>query len=1091
MKVQCEKCASEYNIDEARIPAEGLQIKCPRCMAVFLVTRGAKAATAGDLFDLAEEPNLPPPGGGGAAADQGSGLELDFGAEDLPQMGRAAPAPSAFAQGPSGSSLPPIGRGGSSLPPIGGGSSLPPIGGRPQAPADAGGAFDLPPDDLSDEPVPELDLPQPTPGAEGQIFDFIDHEIGAEVGEEAAPSAEVRYRIRRKSGKVFGPFDAATVRKMLGEHQLMGNEEASTDGRTFKPLGAYEEFGEVIRQLMDEPVVAAPGEAGNLAGLEDDGAVVGGSLAPRGVEFADAPALPRKRAGGPGAGLFLVLGLVALVVLTGLGLGFTRYGFFGLNLLGGKGGGGGGGGGSDVVDESRMHFFEDTWAGYTSVVRILDPRARADDASQEDLAILGLSYAALLRNYGANAEYVKRLGEVLEALREEASDSPEVTRVEAAQLILSSPAQAAEKLKPLLGEKSRDKEALFLAGWAAAYQKNWREAAGFFDQATVIDPDFAKAFHAVGDIQSLQGDFDSAAAFYEKALEKNPRHVNSAVEAARIAIEVKQDFAQGEGLLAAVFGKHFETLAPGERAKAHHLRAQIHMKARARDKVVEELNAAIKLVPGRVEYLAFLGNFYLDMGEFGKAKEIFENALAQEPKSLEALLGKGRALWQNGDIVQSRMLFESVAQGAPEDPRPIYFLGRVSEDLDRPDEAAKLYQKAAELAPNYLMARVSLARLMLKQQKLAEAMDQLSQASKVNPSSALVRNGLGEVYLEQKNLRLAEAEFREALKLDPELASAHFNMGRVLGESGHLAEALVEFEKVAAISPRYPDLTLEQGWVLYRSKRFAEALKLYEAAIRENPKDDRLYVRAGLAAKALADVQGAMKHFQMGAGLNAKNADALFQLALIFQEQKDHEQALDLLRKVIDLEGGGAEAHFHMGLSLMATDLVTDAIDEFRAAIRLKADHVEALLYLGRALAERQLQSEAITYFQGVLKVKPDRVDVLIDLGDCYTQLGNFQKALGAYKSAVAKNPRVKQGPYKLARTYDELGKKADAIKYYQLAVRNEPDDAMPHYYLGYIFKAQSKNKLAKAEFRRYLELKPDAPDADEVREEMEYLGGG
>ncbi|HOX44234.1 MAG TPA: tetratricopeptide repeat protein [Myxococcota bacterium] len=1087
MKVQCEKCASEYNIDEARIPAEGLQIKCPRCMAVFLVTRGAQPATAGDLFDLAEEPGLPPPPVAGGKDD----LELDLGGEELPQAG------SAFSQGPSSSSLPPIG-GGSSLPPIGRGSSLPPIGGgaasRAPAPpaAGGGGAFDMP-QDLSDEPMPELDVPQPTPGAEGQIFDFIDHEIGSEDDAAKDAPADVRYRIRRKSGKVFGPFDTATVKKMLGEHQLMGNEEASVDGRTFKPLGAYGEFAEVIRQLMDEPVVAAPGEAGNLAGLEDDAAVIGGSLAPKGVEFADAPALTKpKRGGGPGAGLFLVLGLVALVVLAGVGLGFTKYGFFGLKLITGKGGGGGGGGGgSDVVDESRMHFFEDTWAGYTSVVSILDPRARAEDASQDDLSILGLSYAALLRNYGANAEYVKRLGEVLEQLREEAPGSADVTRVEAAQLILADPVQASARLQPLLGEKSRDKEALYLAGWAAAYQKNWRDAATFFDQATVIDPDFAKAFHAMGDIQSLQGDFDSAAAFYDKALEKNPRHVNSAVEQARIAIEVKQDFPQGEGLLGVVFGKHFESLAPGERAKAHHLRAQLYMKQRARDKVVQELNAAIKLVPSRVEYLAFLGNFYLEMGEFGKAKEIFENALAQEPKNLEALLGKGRALWQNGDIVQSKILFEQVAQGEPSDPRPIYFLGRVSEDLERPDEAEKLYQKAAELAPNYLMARVSLARLLLKQGKLADAMDQLSQASKVNPNSALVRNGLGEVYLEQKNIRLAETEFREALKLDPELASAHFNLARALRDSGRIPESLEEFEKVAGISPRYPDLALEQGWSLYQSKRYPDALKMYEAAIRDNPKDDRLYVRAGLSAKAGKDAQAALKHFQMAAGLNPRNAEALFQLALIFQEQKDHEQALDLLRKAGELEKERAETHFHMGLSLMATELVTDAIDEFRTAIRLKPDYVEALLFLGRALAERQLQTEAIQYFNQVLKVQPDRVDVLLDLGDCHTQLNNYAKALIAYKGAVTKNPRAKQAAYRLARTYDELNRKADAIKYYLLAARQEPDDAMPHYYLGYIYKAQGKNKQAKAEFRRYLELRPDAPDADEVREEIEYLRGG
>jgi predicted Zn finger-like uncharacterized protein len=1089
MKVQCEKCKSEYNIDEKRIPNEGLQIKCPRCMAVFLVTRGRQAATAGDLFDLTEEPGLPPvpgrPGPGRAGEDS---LELDLPEDD---GGPGVAAASAFARAPATSSLPPLGGAGSSLPPLGGrASSLPPLrAGAPARPSAGAEGFDAPAD-LSDEALPEFDAPSPTPGAEGQIFDFIDHEIGAEEAAAKPKASEVRYRIRRKSGKVFGPFDAATVKKMLGEHQLMGNEEASLDGRTFKPLGSFEEFGEIIRQLMDEPVVSP--QAAGLSQLEDDEAVVGGGLAPRGLEFAEAPSLDRPARRGPGAGVFLALGLVLLIVLTGVGLGFTRYGFFGLKLFTGSGAGGGGGGrGSEILDQSRMHFFEDTWAGYTAVVRLLDPAARLGDAGVEELYLLGLSYAALLRNYGANAEYVRRGKEVMEQLRAMAPESPERVKLEAAQLILSAPEKALDGLGPLVQDKSRDKEALYLAGWAEAYRKNWREAAGFFDRAVVIDPDFAKAYHALGDIQALQADFDNAMTFYEKALDKNPRHIQSAVEQARLAVEVKQDHALAESLVGLAFGKHFETMAPHERAKAHHVRAQIAMKQHQREKVIQELSAAIQLMPGRVEYLAFLGNYYLDMGEFAKAREIFEKALSQEPQSIDAQLGKARALWQNGDIVQANILFEQLARSAPEDPRPIYFSGRVAEDLDKPEEAARLFQRASELAPNFLLARVSLARLQLKQGKLVQALDQLSTAARANPNSALVRNGLGEVYLEQKNLRLAETEFREALRLDPDLASAHFNMARTLVHGGKLTDALQSFDRVSTLSPRYPDLGLERGWALHQLKRHEEALKLFEAAIRENPKDDRLYVRAGLSAKALKDTQAATKYFQMAAGIDARNVEALFQLALVMQEQKEHEQALELLRKAADLDKQRADLRYHIGLSLMSTELIADAIDEFRAAIRLQVNHVDALVFLGRALAERQIHAEASAHFAQVLKTQPERVDVMIDLGDSYTQLGQHQKALAVYRQAVAKSPRAPGAAYKLARTYDELGKRNDAIKYYQLAVRHAPEDGLPHYYLGYAFKAQGKNSLAKAEFRRYLELRPDAPDADEVRDEIDYMGGG
>jgi len=1046
MKAKCEKCKAEYDIDESRVPPEGLQIKCPRCSATFIVTRGGDIPeTAGDLFDLG---SVDLSGG-----DQQESLELDI-------TGDAPPAPQA----------PPPGRG-STLPPIGGGSST-----LPEIP--------------SDSPAP-----QPTPGSEGQIFDFIEQDIGEEsVEEEAAPT---RYRIRRKSGKIFGPFDAEAVNKMLAEHQLMGNEEASTDGHNFKPLGSFGEFADTIRLLMEEPAATpgAPVIPPSSVEAVDEGEEIP-EMAPKGIEFAEPPGeiTPRQKK-HPGALLFILIGAVVLVVLIGVGLGLTKYGFFGYNLIMGSGQTGGGpvetGPDSDRVlpaSPARQLFFQDTYAGYQRVIKQLEPKLKDDEASLDELYLLGLSCAAMLRNYGANEAFLARGRQVVAKMKDEAPKRAETRKVEAAIITLTNAATARQLLEPLVGKDSHDKEALFLAGWTMAYQKKWREAAMFFDRATVIDPDYAKAYHALGDIQSLQGDFDNALQFYEKAVEKNPQHVNSAVEQARIQIEVKLDDPAGEKILAGVFGEHFQVLSPSEQAKAHYLRSQVHKNRHEQDKTAANLNAAIKLMPSKIEYLAAMGNFLLDIGEFTKAQSMFDQALSKAPKNVDALVGKGRAMWQNGDIVKAKMLLEKTAGAAKDDPRPIYLLGRIAEDLDKPEDALKLYHRATKLAPSYLLARVAAARLNLKQGKLRIALDDLSAASKINPRSAVVRSGLGEVYLMQGNLRLAKKEFDEALRLDSELASAHFNLANVLRELGKHDEAIEEYKRVAVISPKYPDMALEHGYTLFLKKQYLDALKMYEEAIRENPKDDRLYVRAGLAANAAGETQTAIKYFQSATGLNNTNPDAFFHLADVFQRQKEHEQALELFKRVAELDKKNAETHYRMGLSYLATEMVTDAIDEFRNAIRLKSGHVEALLELGKVLSSRLQFAEAIRHFKRVAREQPKRVDVLMYMGDCYSQQGHYRKALKIFKQAYKRNPKLPGLAYRLGRTYQDLEKRSQAVKYYLKAVKQDPKDPMPHYYLGYVYKSYGNNKKAIAEFRMYLQLRPDAPDADEIREEMDYL---
>ena len=46
MRIVCEKCAAEYNLDDRRIPDGGMELKCPKCLHAFLVTRAGPAAPA-------------------------------------------------------------------------------------------------------------------------------------------------------------------------------------------------------------------------------------------------------------------------------------------------------------------------------------------------------------------------------------------------------------------------------------------------------------------------------------------------------------------------------------------------------------------------------------------------------------------------------------------------------------------------------------------------------------------------------------------------------------------------------------------------------------------------------------------------------------------------------------------------------------------------------------------------------------------------------------------------------------------------------------------------------------------------------------
>jgi predicted Zn finger-like uncharacterized protein len=101
VKVECESCKAPYTIDERRIPAAGLRVRCPKCTKTFVVKKPgdgslSDAAPVSETGASATVAGVPGVGGGlklaappSAPAPAPAGLD-DFGDIDLP-----APAPEA------------------------------------------------------------------------------------------------------------------------------------------------------------------------------------------------------------------------------------------------------------------------------------------------------------------------------------------------------------------------------------------------------------------------------------------------------------------------------------------------------------------------------------------------------------------------------------------------------------------------------------------------------------------------------------------------------------------------------------------------------------------------------------------------------------------------------------------------------------------------------------------------------------------------------------------------------------------------------------------------------------------------------------
>ena len=131
------------------------------------------------------------------------------------------------------------------------------------------------------------------------------------------------------------------------------------------------------------------------------------------------------------------------------------------------------------------------------------------------------------------------------------------------------------------------------------------------------------------------------------------------------------------------------------------------------------------------------------------------------------------------------------------------------------------------------------------------------------------------------------------------------------------------------------------------------------------------------------------------------------------------------------------------------------AIEQLQKAARTSPKNPQAWTELGNVLMDSQRFSEAIEAYQKALALDPKNVDVRVDLGTCYRGIGRSDKAVEEYRKALTINPNHLNGHRNLGVVLvNDLHKTEEGVK----------------------------------EFKKYLELAPNAPDAGQLRQTIQEL---
>jgi predicted Zn finger-like uncharacterized protein len=1127
VKISCPSCSAAYELDDSRVPPAGLSIKCPKCKNPFTVHKpkadGAKAEGA----KASAKPAVPLPGQAGqkpTAAGKPAAAKPPV--RGKPAGGSAVPLPGlsdAPAQPAGGLSDldPPATPGAVALPglddgfgeqktamefrpppppptpPGGGADDVVPLPGfdettgaptpssdDPFAAIDIGGPPPpasppvMPPKPPPDDDAFPVDLPEtsaaPPPPAkapqeEPMNFDFVEQKAP-----KASPAPDMLDFVEdapKEEDKRKRPPPPVLGKPSGSTDETLGDAgESKTDG----PVESKREKQERKKKERDERSARDREERQRRKQIRGPGP----------IETA-VKSLARP---GPLIGLVLLVGLSVVGVL-GYRARHTPDGLFWMNrYLPAKKAASAAE--SKVIEQGLAKLSRGDFAGGREAVATAAQLIEVLPDDEEVKAFFVLAASELKIDYGqvgGDWDQARRVVEKMKANR------PAQNRARGAFALASGDLGKAKQLLATLGDTpNADLESTWLYASALVSGNESMRAAQVLDNALKTRGSSTRLLLLRGRVARDRAELPEAAEFFERALKASPDNARVIIDLASVRLHQGDAKAAGSLLTKALDTDVRKTLDAAEEARANMLRGRLAANAHDLKAAEAAYERAVALDPNSRRVHEAYGEFRLQRLEWEKAARQFEAAI-QLGGSPVAYAGAARAyLGQNRLLEADKAINEAVNREGT-NARYLYLQGRVADAIGKAEEAYRKYEAALKAKPDLVEALTAEGLVWMSRGARPKAQESLDAALKVPTDglSAVEEEAIGELALALGERDKAREAFSRALQKDPDDPIAHAGMGKALAAHGNLIAARKEMELALAQLDSDASLSYEYGSLLRRMGESERALQSFRKSVKLDPKDPRYRTRLGGILVERGDLEEAEQQLRQAVLMDDRHAEALYFLARALSGRNNLGEASDLIKKAVEIEPDNPDFLYHQGLVYEKGLQVRNAIDSYTRSIDKGGRTADAYEHLGLNLMVENRFVEAVTAFKKASELDPKRARLWALVGDAEQQSGDVDGAIRDFQRALAQNPNLPTVWTKLGIAYkdkDCKGCRTKAVAALQRAITVDPGDAVAHHELGYMFKDDGRRREAIAEFRRYLDLRPDAGDISNVQDDIYYL---
>jgi tetratricopeptide (TPR) repeat protein len=511
------------------------------------------------------------------------------------------------------------------------------------------------------------------------------------------------------------------------------------------------------------------------------------------------------------------------------------------------------------------------------------------------------SYVTLGRLYRLNNEPSKAEEIFRKALN--ADPNSKSALVYLAQLYSDQGAydQAVELLKKI-PENEMDAQTLSLLGLAYLQAGDFDNAAATYQKALAQEPENLDVRRAYAEALLRRGKTVEARSELQRILKSDPEDGNSHLRLGQL------DRQEGNFDSARKELERAKTLMPDNPEVQYQL-VLLEDALGNDDQAIEILQGLLKQserpegkytaaeAHNRAAFLERLGLIYRNQEKYDRALETFRQLQGlgdSEAPQAEALIIETLRLKREPQ--KAMQAADAAVQKYPKDRSLISLRATLLAEQGRVDEALSALQGLLNGGPSDRETYLTIAQVYSQAKRYSDAEDavrkSLALTSKTEDQE-FARFMLGSVYEREKRYDLAEEEFKKVLSVNPLNAPAANYLGYLLADRGVRLEESVEYiQKALQVDPNNGAYLDSLGWAYYKMKRFDLAQPPLERAARLVSNDPTILEHLGHVYIGLGKKQQAQEEWER----------ALKEWPTAVGSEFDAEQAAQLQKQLDELK---------------------------------------------------------------------------------------------------------------------------------------------------------------------------------------------